>query len=362
MFGEKGAMKRISNNMLITTTSVLDDIKIENYLGVVSGHIVAGTNLFSDFFASVSDIFGGRSESYKKQLNSIKREVIEEIAEQAVELGANAIIGLSIDMDELSGKGKSMFMITATGTAVKIQYPVKSNNKEIPDKSISNDEIKRLIENSLFINEFNKNPRYVDLSLINKNKIYEIIPKIITYLNSEKLTSYHDEFNSQLIDCLSNLPESLTKKYLYESLITHDSNQSYILEIINEKNLVDYNEIIKMLKNSNDNIMKNGILLLKYDKEIYYKSDIESIDEIIKFLKLNIKKTVEFIDVKKTFSSETVKYWICKHGHKCNLSDTYCSDCSIDQYGFSSSETHYLSILKYIEDKFEVLKLAFNQS
>ena len=90
----------------------------------VSAHIVAGTNLFSDFFASFSDVFGGRSQTYQKQLSSLYNEAIERIKYAAFELGANCVVGLSIDMDEISGKGKSMFMLTAVGTAVVLEREV----------------------------------------------------------------------------------------------------------------------------------------------------------------------------------------------------------------------------------------------
>ena len=115
-------------DILVITTSSADGIKIKKYLKPVSAHIVAGTNLFSDFFGGLTDVFGGRSQSYQKQLTSLYNEAIERIKIAAYELGANCIIGLSIDMDEISGKGKSMFMLTAIGTAVVLE-------KEVIEKS-----------------------------------------------------------------------------------------------------------------------------------------------------------------------------------------------------------------------------------
>jgi len=109
------------NNILVTTTNNLEGLKIKQYLKPLSAHVVAGTNFFSDFFASFSDVFGGRSGTYQRQLSSIYTEAIETLKQSAVEIGANAIIGMKVDLDEISGKGKSMFMITATGTAVIIE-------------------------------------------------------------------------------------------------------------------------------------------------------------------------------------------------------------------------------------------------
>ena len=91
-------------DVLITTTSTVDGLKIKKYLKPVSAHIVAGTNLFSDFFASFSDVFGGRSNTYQKQLASLYNEATERIKFAAYEIGANYIVGLNIDMDEISRK------------------------------------------------------------------------------------------------------------------------------------------------------------------------------------------------------------------------------------------------------------------
>lgn len=108
-------------DILVITTSSADGLKVKRYLKPVSSHIVAGTNFFSDFLGSFSDVFGGRSSSYQRQLTSLYNEAIEHIKVAAYEIGANCIMGLNIDMDEISGKGKSMFMLTAIGTAVILE-------------------------------------------------------------------------------------------------------------------------------------------------------------------------------------------------------------------------------------------------
>lgn len=80
---------------------------------------MAGTGFISDWFASWSDVFGGRSGTYQKQLRSLSDEAIAAVRAKAYELSANWIVGLTVDMDEISGQGKQMFMVTAMGTAVR---------------------------------------------------------------------------------------------------------------------------------------------------------------------------------------------------------------------------------------------------
>lgn len=104
--------------MIITTTNTIEKYTIEQYLGIVNSNVVIGTNLFSDFAASLTDVFGGRSGTYKSKLGTIYNEVMSELERKAESLNADAILGLNIDFDEVSGGGKSMFMVSASGTAV----------------------------------------------------------------------------------------------------------------------------------------------------------------------------------------------------------------------------------------------------
>lgn len=108
------------HNVLITTTAINESIRLEHYKGIVSARVVTGVDFFSDLLASYSDVFGGRSRTYQKQLKSIYDEVMSHLTKEAIKLGANAIVGASIDHDEVSGKGKQMFMVTAIGTAAFI--------------------------------------------------------------------------------------------------------------------------------------------------------------------------------------------------------------------------------------------------
>ena len=105
--------------MLLTTTSTLEGHPIRNYLGLVSGEAILGANVFRDFFAGIRDIIGGRSGSYEKVLRKAKEAAIEDMAEAARDLGANAVVGIDFDYETIQIKeGGDMLMVTVTGTAV----------------------------------------------------------------------------------------------------------------------------------------------------------------------------------------------------------------------------------------------------
>ncbi|MGU5768089.1 YbjQ family protein [Aeromonas allosaccharophila] len=104
-----------------TTNSLAKNIDVIEGKGVITATIVAGTNIFRDIFASVRDIVGGNSSTYMSKLDDIKSQALVQLKKQADELDCNAIIGVSIDVDEVSGGGKSMLMVTASGTAVIVE-------------------------------------------------------------------------------------------------------------------------------------------------------------------------------------------------------------------------------------------------
>jgi len=106
--------------MILTTTNTIETHKVKEYLGIVTGETIIGANIFKDFFAGIRDIVGGRSRSYEKVLREAKNIALKEMKEQAQKLGADAIIGIDLDYETVGSKG-GMLMVTASGTAVKLQ-------------------------------------------------------------------------------------------------------------------------------------------------------------------------------------------------------------------------------------------------
>jgi len=105
--------------MLVVTTSSIEGRKITRYLGLVSGDAILGANIFRDLFAGIRDIVGGRAAAYEKELRKAKQIAIEEMIQEAAQLGANAVIGVDLDYETVNvGQGGGMLMVSANGTAV----------------------------------------------------------------------------------------------------------------------------------------------------------------------------------------------------------------------------------------------------
>ena len=105
--------------MFSTTTNSVEGHPVREYLGIVTGEVIVGANLFRDLFASITDIVGGRSGKYEDVLARARKEAIQEMEAEAARLGGNAVIGVDLDYEVL-GQNGSMLMVSASGTAVVV--------------------------------------------------------------------------------------------------------------------------------------------------------------------------------------------------------------------------------------------------
>jgi len=103
--------------LLITTTSIVEGRPVQRHLGIVTGEVILGANIVRDFFAAVTDIFGGRSGEYEEVLARGREQALRELEDKARAFGANAVIGVDIDYETIGSRG-SMLMVSVTGTAV----------------------------------------------------------------------------------------------------------------------------------------------------------------------------------------------------------------------------------------------------
>lgn len=106
--------------MLLSTTSSLDGITIKEYRGIVFGEVIVGTDFVKDFTAGITNVIGGRVSEYEEELVAARADAIREMMERAKKIGANALVGVSVDVESITVGEKSeiMIMVVATGTAV----------------------------------------------------------------------------------------------------------------------------------------------------------------------------------------------------------------------------------------------------
>ena len=107
--------------MVVVTTQTVAGSRIVKHLGLVTGEAILGANIFKDLFAGIRDIVGGRSAAYESELRKAKAIAIDEMSQQARELGAQAVVAVDLDYETISvGGGTGMLLVSASGTAVTI--------------------------------------------------------------------------------------------------------------------------------------------------------------------------------------------------------------------------------------------------
>ena len=110
----------VARNMM-TTTHNFPAREVREVMGVVGSECVMAINIFRDLLGGIRDIVGGRSGTHQAALADARETCLDELAEAAEKLGANAVVGIDLDINEISGGGKGMVLLVASGTAVRVR-------------------------------------------------------------------------------------------------------------------------------------------------------------------------------------------------------------------------------------------------
>ena len=107
--------------VIITTTNKISCYSVLEYKGMVCANQVVGANIIADISASLTDFVGGNSGAYRNILDDLFSDVRKRMISKTELLGANAILGIRFSFNEISGKNKSMLMVSGYGTAALIE-------------------------------------------------------------------------------------------------------------------------------------------------------------------------------------------------------------------------------------------------
>jgi uncharacterized protein YbjQ (UPF0145 family) len=120
-FVEEGAAEDAAETgRIILTTETAHNLSIDQRLDIVSAECVIGLHLFKDVAVALRDTFGGRSNVMQAGLRDARKTTLIELRREAVALGADAVVGVALHYNEVSGGGKNMLLLVASGTAVTL--------------------------------------------------------------------------------------------------------------------------------------------------------------------------------------------------------------------------------------------------
>lgn len=345
----------------ITTTNTFETSSISKYFTPITANVVVGTNIFGDFSASITDMFGGRSGSYEKRLQTIYRQALTNIEKQTKKLGADAVVGLKVDFGEVSGKGMQMFMVCVTGTPVKL-----SNNMILssdPSLGIVEGPIITMKIKAKGIIEINKDLDIHDamrehLNIINNSYLSDYLILMPRWLEEIQPNSNHldkQERAGIVLKYLENIPIDDFKEFIYSYLFgDRPKNVKNLVKLVQSRDVVDY-EIIKN-KLTEDKGMYSALHLLFSEKSSYDYSDYTNLTGIYHLFDQAYKPLSEQREVesKGLFSKGTMMVWDCKCGKK--VQGERCSSCDCDIFGYNSSVPSPPRVKQYIKNTIEVLE------
>ncbi len=106
-------------HILLSTTRKIPGHKITQYRGIAFGVTVRSRGAVGDACAGCQSTCGGEVSKYTEAVLDSRNEAIQRLVDHAASLGANAVVGLQFDSDEI-GQGANNAVI-AVGTAVVVQ-------------------------------------------------------------------------------------------------------------------------------------------------------------------------------------------------------------------------------------------------
>ena len=103
---------------MVTTNIELSGHKIIKSLGVVRGITVRSRSLFGNIAGGFQTLFGGRISIYQELCERTREDAFQLMLKQASERGANAVINMRYDANEVMG---GVTEVLAYGTAVVVE-------------------------------------------------------------------------------------------------------------------------------------------------------------------------------------------------------------------------------------------------
>jgi uncharacterized protein YbjQ (UPF0145 family) len=108
----------MSKEIIVVTTEKIPGKEVNQILGVVRGNTVRSRNIGRDIGAGFKSIIGGEVKTYTDMTTQARDEAFNRMVNNAVDLGADAIIGFRF-MTSMIMQGASEML--AYGTAVKLK-------------------------------------------------------------------------------------------------------------------------------------------------------------------------------------------------------------------------------------------------
>ncbi len=104
--------------MILTNVNTVPGKKIVEHFGIVQGSTVRAKHVGRDFMAGLKNLVGGELKGYTELLQDSREEAMNRMAEQARQMGANAVVNIRFATSSVAQGAAELF---AYGTAVRVE-------------------------------------------------------------------------------------------------------------------------------------------------------------------------------------------------------------------------------------------------
>lgn len=297
--------------IIITTTDSIEGARIIRYIDVLRTSVVVGTDI------ALTDLFGGSSAKYRNKLNSSYDRAMRDLKLKAQACDADAVVGLHTDFEEIFGKGKTRFVVSLVGTAVKLDCPL-CDKVAVDNDAVS---LSMLRRNQLVLSlrkkfeKDNYSPNESDWNNILTYSLTEIAPQI------------YDRYLSIARETISNMPLS-EKKLMMENFMPFLRSMEFeeavnvvyadittapycTADIIKQCNLFCPEKIVTLLLPENKHFI---ISVLGTDKTRYTREDLRLMKQIESYLD-NLPDTGHYIEGRDGLFGKNGTMLVCERGH-----------------------------------------------
>ena len=113
-----GEVTGLRRQIMMTTSDTVEGREVETVYGLVRGNTIRARHIGRDIGAARKSIVGGEIREYTKLLGESREQALDRMAEQAIEMGADAVVGLRFSTSMVMGGAAELL---AYGTAVKLR-------------------------------------------------------------------------------------------------------------------------------------------------------------------------------------------------------------------------------------------------
>ena len=296
-------------NIIVTTTDHIENRCITGYIGILRSSAVVGTEI------ALADIFADSSRKYRRKLDDIYSKALQDIRLKALAAGADAVVGLHTEFQEIFGKGKTRFLVSVLGTAVRLDRPKAEQDgcKNVTLFDLRRNQLLVGLGRKLSNPQFN--PSSDDWDDINRYALVDLAPQLYRrYLKlaSETIGSTSVAEKKLLLENFIPFLQSMDYDAACEAVYGDIETSPYVFcDVVKSCDLFHPEKIAQMLHPENKHTV---IALLDSNKASYTSRDLVYMDAIAGFLD-NLPDTGRYIEGREGLFSKTGTLLVCERGH-----------------------------------------------